>query len=195
MKQGPITAEFSDGVPTMGGARWLDLVNSRFVWNGEPVDFLADEAGFVKWLAALGAAPGPDITAERRELVALRQSLASSFDAIASGGLPPSPCLELLNRLLARLAIKSSLAVDADHLHLLSVRAIQGPQVAVEIAEEFARMLATIDYSRLRHCENPACDMVFHDYGKNNRRRWCSTSICGNRDKVKRYRQRKNQSV
>jgi predicted RNA-binding Zn ribbon-like protein len=33
--------------------------------------------------------------------------------------------------------------------------------------------------------------MVFYDRGKNSRRRWCSSAVCGNRDKVANYRARK----
>jgi len=35
---------------------------------------------------------------------------------------------------------------------------------------------------------------VFYDGGKNNTRRWCSMNLCGNRDKVARYRARRRES-
>ena len=58
------------------------------------------------------------------------------------------------------------------------------------VAEDFARFIAEHEARRLKHCANPACNMVFYDTGKNNRRRWCSMSVCGNRHKVARFRSR-----
>ena len=66
-----------------------------------------------------------------------------------------------------------------------------GPPVATAVAWDFAHFLKTFDRERMRHCDNPACTMHFYDIGKNNRRRWCSMSACGNRDKIAQYRARK----
>ncbi len=44
----------------------------------------------------------------------------------------------------------------------------------------------------LKRCANPTCTMVFYDTGKNSTRRWCRMSICGNHDKVARYRSHKS---
>ncbi len=41
----------------------------------------------------------------------------------------------------------------------------------------------------LRVCGNPHCRLVFLDLSKNHSRRWCDTTGCGNRDRVRRYRQ------
>jgi predicted RNA-binding Zn ribbon-like protein len=68
---------------------------------------------------------------------------------------------------------------------------ITGPVVAARVADDFADFLAAFEPGRLRHCDNPACTMVFYDRGKNNRRRWCSMAVCGNRHKVACYRARK----
>lgn len=45
---------------------------------------------------------------------------------------------------------------------------------------------------RLRICANPQCGLVFLDLSKNGSRRWCDTAGCGNRERVRRYR---NQAV
>ena len=41
---------------------------------------------------------------------------------------------------------------------------------------------------RLRICGNPHCRLVFLDISRNHSRRWCDTTGCGNRDRVRRYR-------
>lgn len=59
------------------------------------------------------------------------------------------------------------------------------------------RMLATVhlamldgSWARLKACADDTCDSAYYDRSKNGCSRWCSTEICGNRSKVKRYRER-----
>jgi hypothetical protein len=40
----------------------------------------------------------------------------------------------------------------------------------------------------LRLCGNAYCRLIFLDSSRNHSRRWCDTSGCGNRDRVRRYR-------
>src|SRR3546814_10967093 len=62
---------------------------------------------------------------------------------------------------------------------------------AAAIAEDYARFVCDYEPARLKPCANPTCTMVFYDTGRNNTRRWCTMSICGNRDTVARYRSRR----
>jgi hypothetical protein len=47
------------------------------------------------------------------------------------------------------------------------------------------------DWRRLRECGSPTCTAVFYDRSKNRSGRWCSMQTCGNRDKVRRFRERR----
>jgi hypothetical protein len=55
-----------------------------------------------------------------------------------------------------------------------------------------AAFLAELDgtFGRLRGCANPDCTSVFYDRSKNRTARWCSMASCGNRSKVRRFRER-----
>lgn len=176
----------------MGGKLWLDLLNSQLVWNGEPVDHLAQAESFRHWVEVLGLEAPQDWDGERRELVALRQIISSAFDDVAQGRVPAPAVIDAINQPLARLSVTPRLHGDGVGIHLHHDRTINGRRLAVLFAESFAQSLTEGEPARLKHCENPRCSMVFHDFGRNNRRRWCSTTICGNRDKVARYRQRKS---
>jgi hypothetical protein len=46
------------------------------------------------------------------------------------------------------------------------------------------------DREKLRRCANPACRLLFEDGSRNHARRWCDTTGCGNRDRVRRARGR-----
>lgn len=43
---------------------------------------------------------------------------------------------------------------------------------------------------RLKMCDSKDCQWIFFDRSKPGNRRWCSSALCGNRHKTRRYRQR-----
>lgn len=46
------------------------------------------------------------------------------------------------------------------------------------------------EWERLRGCSDPTCLSVFYDRSRNRSGRWCSMSSCGNRNKVRNFRER-----
>ena len=52
--------------------------------------------------------------------------------------------------------------------------------------------LAELDgrWERLRVCHDPGCSAVFYDRSRNHTGKWCSMSSCGNRAKVRAFRER-----
>ena len=52
------------------------------------------------------------------------------------------------------------------------------------IARSAAELLAEGSRAPLRLCANPQCGLFFYDKSRTHRRRWCSMSVCGNRNKV-----------
>jgi hypothetical protein len=57
--------------------------------------------------------------------------------------------------------------------------------------------LAELDgtWSRFKGCSNPVCRAVFWDRSKNRSGRWCTMKDCGNRAKVRAYRERERTSA
>ena len=53
--------------------------------------------------------------------------------------------------------------------------------------------LAELDgrWERFRICHDPGCSAVFFDRSKNKSGKWCSMSSCGNRAKVRAFRERR----
>ncbi|MFI1973075.1 hypothetical protein BLA24_19460 [Streptomyces cinnamoneus] len=43
---------------------------------------------------------------------------------------------------------------------------------------------------QLRRCEGEACSLLYLDTSRGRRRRWCSSEVCGNRERVARHRRR-----
>jgi predicted RNA-binding Zn ribbon-like protein len=52
-------------------------------------------------------------------------------------------------------------------------------------------LLTSGDLSRVRECEGQQCGWMFLDISRNRSRHWCDMKDCGNRAKVRRFRERK----
>ncbi|MCM2392291.1 CGNR zinc finger domain-containing protein [Streptomyces albipurpureus] len=84
-----------------------------------------------------------------------------------------------------------------------AVRKGSGPLVrALGAAPECGALLAAVArdavdlltdpdaLARLRECEGESCRRVYLDTSRGRRRRWCSSEVCGNRERVARHRRR-----
>ncbi len=58
-------------------------------------------------------------------------------------------------------------------------------------------LLAQLDgtWSKFRMCADPNCTTVFYDTSRNHSGKWCSMQACGNRNKVRRFREREGTAV
>jgi len=63
-------------------------------------------------------------------------------------------------------------------------------RVLWEVARSAARLLTSSQLSRVRPCAAADCGWWFLDDTKNASRRWCDMKICGNREKLRRFRER-----
>lgn len=192
------TDEFREGIPFLGGSLWIDIINSRFELDGVKYDFLNDVRSAVKWAKVAGinlehSHTNIDLDAELASLTKMRSSLSSIFEAMINNKNLPKTAMEQINSNLKSLNIYKQIDVIDNQLSLIEVEEISGPILATTIANDFAKFIRDYESKRLKNCDNPACTMSFYDRGKNSRRRWCCTSICGNRDKVANYRARKAQ--
>jgi predicted RNA-binding Zn ribbon-like protein len=62
------------------------------------------------------------------------------------------------------------------------------------VARAAADLLASSERARVRLCEGEECGWLFLDTSRNGRRHWCDMKDCGNRAKVKRFRERQRGS-
>ncbi|MFI1353427.1 CGNR zinc finger domain-containing protein [Streptomyces sp. NPDC020898] len=150
------------------------------------------------WIAGSGLVPagtslrhaGASWVVEFRELRDLVGRLVHSPPAA-----DPRPLDHALVRLneLARTAPPAPRAVRAEDGTL--VRVLHGPPDCAALLGTVARdavELLTDPAARasLRQCEGDNCPIVYLDTSRGRRRRWCSSEICGNRERVARHRRR-----
>jgi predicted RNA-binding Zn ribbon-like protein len=126
-----------------------------------------------------------------KKAVTLREALYRIFAGLAGGRSPGAADLEVLNGSLPDALIRLRVAAGTEGLSW----AWRGERDALNrllwpVARDAAVFLTSTDVSRLRSCANPHCRWVFYDGTRSGTRRWCTMAICGNRSKLRRYRQR-----
>jgi len=54
-------------------------------------------------------------------------------------------------------------------------------------------LLGEAEKGQIRRCANPNCEIIFFDDSPTGRRKWCSMSECGTRDKANKHNRRKRE--
>lgn len=63
-----------------------------------------------------------------------------------------------------------------------------------QILAELSHLSETGQSHRLKMCASDECHWVFFDRSKPGNRRWCSSALCGNRQKTRAYRHRQSRA-
>jgi len=179
------------------GSRAIDLVNT-VDWRDDPerrVDLMPTATALAAWAShegfAAADANGCRLPDCHRRAVALRETVATLLRAATRGRpLPPAELSELSRwnqEAWRHRVLTSRQATAAWHW---SARTSGGDRTLFTIALDAAELLLSPDRRRIRVCEGGGCGWFFIDRSKAGRRRWCNMGVCGNRVKVRSYRQR-----
>jgi predicted RNA-binding Zn ribbon-like protein len=172
----------------------INFINTRRRVEGQLTDTLQSDSDVKAWLKRLavpvekGTLPFSDgvLLQKARELRDI--ALAAVQDRKAG----KRPALAALNRFLAD--AKTHMALTSDDAGDLHVTRVYGKKTVeaflAPVAEAVANLLAEGDFDLVRHCEGNACVLWFYDRTKGHRRRWCTSTGCGNRAKVAAFRAR-----
>lgn len=124
---------------------------------------------------------------ERETFLALRDAIRALIEADEGSPIPPEDA-ELIDRI--GLAAGLHPHFHAAHAPTLEpkgrgVPAAFGAIVAIAFVGAFDG-----SFEHLKLCADETCRAVFYDRSKNHSGRWCSMSTCGNRNKVRAWRDR-----
>jgi predicted RNA-binding Zn ribbon-like protein len=178
----------------IGGHPALDLTNTVFdrahpAPDNEllktPTDVLTwcESVGLFEAAPVLGDGAADDLVARVRSL---REHAWATFDALSRGDVIPGPALgALLEQSGAGLRAGRVRGADARLGHLDADWGAPGaiPEALALLA---VQALFTLPAERVRACGR--CGWLFLDSSRGGRRRWCSMSTCGNREKASRHR-------
>jgi predicted RNA-binding Zn ribbon-like protein len=177
---------------------WIDFVNSD--WHDHRGRAPAtDRLDDPQWLRQFLRTAGLPVVvagdqAARRELKELRGLLQRIVRECVAGDAVSDSHIAALNRYLAGPQIRPRLVRTPPNFRLdLSPTGRGLAAVQFAIAASLAEFLVRGEQSRLKWCENPACQWLFYDSTRSRTRRWCA-SICGNLIKVRKHRQQARKS-
>lgn len=190
----------------VGGHVALDFANTvGDITTPEPKPYLHGYDDLLAWCQqadligpnsrrSLSAGPEQAKAKAFKESEALSASLRALFQAAARGEVLPQKALDHLNAIVRETAGWRRIAACADEGRKINCgwdfkgappAAVLGPIVwrAVELLE-------TGPLDRVKECSADDCRWLFLDTSKNRSRQWCSMENCGNRSKVRRFRER-----
>lgn len=148
------------------------LAGAGLVPPGTPLDGV--DGGWVARFRALRELLGRVVHDELRGRAA-EADLALLNSAAASGQPPAAHAVRTVDGSLAR--------------------ALDGPPDCAGLLAAVARdaiglLTDAVARQQLRQCEGESCTLVYLDTSRGRRRRWCSSEVCGNRERVARHRRR-----
>lgn len=182
-------------------ASLYELLNSlderRFVKLGkrhQGGDELRSERDVERWLRRRGLLdPGERVSrADARQVLAFRHRLREVLHANASGR-DLDRAVDELNATVSGLT--AGPAFDADGSPALRPRGTAAKRALAELLAAALEAQHLSMWPRLKMCASEDCRWVFYDHSKPRTGRWCSTSVCGNREKRRAYRRRHAQSA
>jgi predicted RNA-binding Zn ribbon-like protein len=167
----------------------IDFVNTLDVEDG--ADELATQDGLKTWLAqrrvlepSRAVAPSEE---DRRAAIRLREALRDLM--LANNG---GPRANEAGQELERVARRGDLGVHFDHGGSISI-APDAEGFAAALARllvPVARALSDGSWQRVKACRAADCHWAFYDRSRNRSGVWCEMAVCGNRTKVRAYRER-----
>ena len=185
-----------DQLDFVGDNLAINFINTRRMVEGQLRDTLQSDSDVKAWLRRLevpvakGSLPFGDgvLLNEAREL---REIALAAVQDRKSG---KKPSLAALNRFLADAPSHAVLTTDdARNIHVTCVYGKDTVEAFLApVAEAVADLIADGDFDLVRRCEGEACVLWFYDRTKGHRRRWCTSSGCGNRAKVAAFRTRES---
>ncbi|MGH2784208.1 MAG: CGNR zinc finger domain-containing protein [Actinomycetota bacterium] len=152
-------------------------------------DDLSEPAGLRHWLLEHGLiGPRDRVTpADLKTGLELRRSIREL--AYTNHGEPAAPePLRVLDRIGAAADMRPKFHPGEPPVLEPQAKGVAGA-LGKLVAIAFASM-SQGDWRRFKICRSDDCAVVFYDYSKNQKKAWCSMKVCGNRTKVRRFRER-----
>ncbi len=162
------------------------FVNTLDAENGR--EWLSTPGDLTRVLAELGLDAGGEATPRQLERArAFREALRALLRAHGDRDGPDPSALEVVNGVAAegRLTVEFD---DEGSLRFVA-RAPDLPGALGALVGIAAAAALDGSAQRLKACPN--CGWAFYDYSRNRTASWCSMQLCGNRQKTRRYRERR----
>ncbi len=166
----------------------IDFVNTLDLEEG--TDALATPQGLATWLAdkrLLKARAAPPSEADRVQAIRLREALRKLMLA-NNGGAPDDRAGSELERAARRGDLRVHFAPSGSMSLSPGADGLAG--ALARLLVPVAHALSDGSWQRVKACRAPDCHWAFFDRSRNRSGVWCEMAVCGNRTKVRAYRDR-----
>jgi predicted RNA-binding Zn ribbon-like protein len=170
----------------LGDAVWLDFVNTSRGRVQSPPDLLVDPPALARWARAQSLEWGEGRDPSLDEALMFRDRLTSLAEALHAGQQPPAGSIAAINEQLARRNGHHQLTRVSGEWQL-RFAPVQRPTLLLAIAASAAEVLSH-PLLLVRRCAGESCSLFFIDDSPNERRRWCSSAVCGRQVTIERRR-------
>jgi predicted RNA-binding Zn ribbon-like protein len=165
-----------------------DFVNTWDLVDGEEVEGLSSGAAVRKWMADRGLlAQSARVSADdRRRTIAVREAIRGAL--LRNNGVDLPVSREPLEE--AARSARLELRFGDDGAASLAPAAAGVDGALGRIVSTIASAQGDGSWERLKACRADDCQWAFVDHARNRSRSWCSMRSCGNRAKMRAYRER-----
>jgi predicted RNA-binding Zn ribbon-like protein len=123
--------------------------------------------------------------------ITLREAIHDVFWRIVKRQKVPAAALAMLNGFIQQAAQHANLT-QHNGSFVWTFEDFGDPSAMLwPIARSAAELLASEQISLVGACSSKSCQWLFLDTSKNHGRRWCDMKLCGNRNKARRFHERK----
>jgi len=188
-----------------GGRLCLDFTNTVSDRGAEqPAERLGSYGDFIAWAQQAGAVTARAARGLLREASAepararqvlahairLREALYRVFNAVSAGRVPRASDLAIVNAAVPA-AFEHARLMPATGGFTLAAGAGRDDLAAplTPVVRSAVDLMVSPEIERVRTCAAATCAWLFLDTTKNRARRWCDMKVCGNREKVRRFRE------
>ena len=151
-------------------------------------EILHSPADLQAWIegSSLHVSVGTVSSADLRQAWRLREAIFRCADARVEGGAFPQEAIDDINRAAARPSLVPQIGPSGERTWApASVE-----QVLSVLARDAVDLFTEPMVERIRRCSGTNCYLIFVDTSRPGARQWCSMGRCGNRAKVRAYRNR-----
>jgi predicted RNA-binding Zn ribbon-like protein len=177
-----------ESIKLRGGSLSVDFANT-VDWTEddsevEATDALIEDDSLDRWGTRMGVFGNSSGHVELELARGLRGALHRIFSALARSEAPDAFSLSQLRSAYAQAVAAGALAQRADGSFGLEWRDDEPCRVRFAVAADAVELMADPErLARLRRCPGRDCGWLFLDMS--GRRRWCSMSTCGSREKMR----------
>jgi predicted RNA-binding Zn ribbon-like protein len=190
----------------IGGELCLDFANTLYGHTDVIHEYLFDYRDLVLWSQHAGVlqsqragtllskweqAPA-ESEAVFRQAIQLRETIFQIFESLAHNAFPQKNDLVYLHRSWLESQVHSRLIRREDGFALDWEAGDAMDAMLWPVTRSALELLTSDELKRVKQCGR--CDWLFLDRSRNQKRRWCSMSACGNRVKMARRYKRSKQT-